>query len=283
MNFLLRNIPDYLVDKLNVLRQISFTALFALVFINIYYPFNAENWFHAKQGELFLYSSLYILAGMLVIVFSRMIFIGIGKSHKINYLLYIVWNLAEILLLAFTYTLMDVYMLGNEENPFELYFNLLVVTIFVLAIPYSLSWLYYSWQDQKRKLLELSTETSSEYSLRNMINFYDETDKLRFSLNADDVLYIESTDNYVTVYVQDKDRIKKIMLRNTMKRLEIELEKTLFRRCHRSFIVNFQNVKMVRLSGTSLYIYIDASEEIRIPVSRTYVEKVHETINQLSL
>jgi DNA-binding LytR/AlgR family response regulator len=220
---------------------------------------------------------------MLVIVFSRMIFIWIGKSHKINYLLYIVWNLAEILLLAFTYTVLDVYFLGNAENPFELYFRLLLLTVFVLAIPYSLSWLYYSWQDQKRKLFELSSETSSEYSLRNMVNFYDETDKLRFSLNADDVLYIESTDNYVTVYVQDKDRVKKVMLRNTMKRLEIELEKTLFRRCHRSFIVNFQNVKMVRLSGTSLFIYIDASEEIKIPVSRTYMEKVHETINQLSL
>ncbi|MFC2090102.1 LytTR family transcriptional regulator DNA-binding domain-containing protein [Bacteroidota bacterium] len=283
MNFILRQIPDYLVEKLNVLRQISFTALFALVFINIYSPFDAESWFNAKQGELFLYSSLFILAGMMVIVISRMIFIRIGNSFRINYLIYIFWTLAEIFVLAFTYTILEIFMLGNEENALELYFRLLVVTIFVLAIPYSLSWLYYSWQDQKRKLLELSKETSSEYSLRNMINFYDETDKLRFSLSADNVLYIESTDNYVTVYVQDKERIKKVMLRNTMKRLEIELEKTMFRRCHRSYMVNFQNVKMVRLVGTTLYIYIDATEEIKIPVSRTYVEKVHETINQLSL
>lgn len=283
MHFLLRKIPDYLVDKLNVLRQISFTALFALIFINIYSPFNAESWFDAGKAEFFLYSSLYILAGMLVIVFSRLILINIAQKTRINYLVFILWNLQEVVVLALAYTLMDVYILHSELNPFEQYIKLLLVTMFVLAIPYSLSWLYYSWQDQKRMLLELSKATSSEYSTRNMINFYDETDKLRFSLNSKDVLYIESTDNYVTVFVQDKERIKRIMLRNTMKRLEIELQKTLIRRCHRSFMVNFKNVKMVRLSGTNLFVYINATEEIKIPVSRTYTEKVHETINQLSV
>jgi len=257
--------------------------LFALIFINIYSPFNAESWFDAAKPEFFLYSSLYILAGMLVIVFSRLIFFGITQKTRINFLIYILWNLLEVIILALAYTLMDVYMLHNEINIFEQYIKLLFVTMFVLAIPYSLSYLYYSWQDQKRMLQELSKVTSSEYSTKNMINFYDETDKLRFSLNAVDVLYVESTDNYVTVFVEDKDRIKRIMLRNTMKRLEKELEKTLIRRCHRSFMVNFKNVKMVRLSGTNLFIYLKASEEIKIPVSRTYAEKVHETINQLSV
>lgn len=283
MHFLLRKIPAYLFDKLNVLRQISFTALFALIFINIYSPFNADSWFSAGKPEFFLYSSLYILAGMLVIVFSRLVFIRIAQKIRINFLIYILWNLVEILFLALAYTLMDIYLLHNELNPFEQYIKLLFVTLFVLAIPYSLSWLYYSWQEQKRMLQELSKATSSEFSTKNMINFYDETDKLRFSLNSIDVLYIESTDNYVTVFVEEKDRIKKIMLRNTMKRLEIELEKTLIRRCHRSFMVNFMNVKMVRLSGTNLFIYLKASEEIKIPVSRTYSEKVHEMINHLSV
>jgi len=283
MHFLLRKIPDYLVDKLNVLRQISFTALFALIFINIYSPFDAENWFEAGKAEFFLYSSLYILAGMLVIVFSRLFFINIAQKTRINYLIYILWNILEILILALAYTLMDIYILHNELNPFEQYIKLLLVTIFVLVIPYSLTWLYYSWQNQKRMLQELSKATTSEYSTRNMINFYDETDKLRFSLNSEDVLYIESTDNYVTVFIQDKERIKRIMLRNTMKRLEKELENTLIRRCHRSFMVNFKNVKMVRLSGTNLFIYLNTSDEIKIPVSRTYTEKVHETINQLSV
>ncbi len=106
---------------------------------------------------------------------------------------------------------------------------------------------------------------------------------MRFSVNSTDVLYIESTDNYVTIFFEDQERIKKFMLRNTMKRLEKELEKTQIRRCHRSFMVNFENVKMVRLKGTSLYIYVDTFEELKIPVSRTFAEKVHEFINTLSI
>lgn len=283
MNFLLRKIPSYLVDKQNVLQQISFTAIFALIFINIYAPFNAENWFNAGKAELFLYSSLYILAGMLVIVASRLVFIGLSRRTRINFLLYVFWIFMELLLLAGAYTVMDILILQNDMNPFEQFFRLLIVTLFVLAIPYALSWLYFSWLDQKRKLEELADVTSDAYSSRNMINFYDETDRLRFSIHASDVLFIESTDNYVTVYVQDKDRMKKVMLRNTMKRLEKELEKTLIRRCHRSYMVNFENVKMVRLSGTSLFIYLDNADESRIPVSRTYTEKVHEMINRLSV
>lgn len=283
MHFLLRKIPSYLVDKQNVLQQISFTAVFALIFINIYAPFNAETWFNAGKAELFLYSSLYILAGMLVIVASRLVFITLAQRTRINFLIYVFWIFMELLLLAAAYTGLDILILQNDTNPFEQFFRLLLVTLFVLAIPYALSWLYYSWQDQKRKLEELSSATSDEYSSRNMINFYDEADKLRFSLHASDVLFIESTDNYVTVYVQDKDRMKKVMLRNTMKRLEKELEKTMIRRCHRSYMVNFENVKMVRLSGTSLFVYLDNADESRIPVSRTYTEKVHEMINSLSV
>ncbi|MEX0982539.1 MAG: LytTR family DNA-binding domain-containing protein [Bacteroidales bacterium] len=283
MHFLLRQIPDYLVDKTNVLRQVSSTAIFALVFINIYAPFNAESWFNAGKAELFLFSSLYILAGMLVIVMSRLIFIRITRRTKIILVSYILWNLLEVFLLATTYTAIDFFLLQNEANPFEHFIKMLLGTLFVLIIPYSISWLWYSWQDQRRRLEELSIATSTEYLTKSMVNFYDETSKLRFSLNSKDVLYIESTDNYVTVFVEDGDRLKKIMLRNTMKRLEKELEKTMICRCHRSYMVNFENVKMVRLSGTNLYIYLQNKEGKRIPVSRTYTEQVHEMINKLEV
>jgi len=94
---------------------------------------------------------------------------------------------------------------------------------------------------------------------------------------------VESTDNYVTVHTTEKGMIKKIMLRNTMKRLEKELEGTLIQRCHRSYMVNFENIKLVKLISTNLYIYMDFPEEIRIPVSRTYAEHVHEFLNRVSL
>jgi DNA-binding LytR/AlgR family response regulator len=283
MSFITRNVPEYLTNRLNVLRQIVFTAVFALVFLNIYSPFNASSWFEAGEVEFFIYSSLYILAGMLFILISRLGFTAVSERRKLNFFMYIAWIVVEILVLSLLYALMGNFVLKSQGTLIQQYYKAFIVTVFVLAIPYSISWLYYSWKDQQSQLQKLSEATSDEYITRRMINFYDETGKLRFTLNSIDVLYIESTDNYVTLLVRDNERIKKVMLRNTMKRLEKELEKTLIRRCHRSYMVNFENVKMVRLLGTSLFIYLENPDELRIPVSRTYAEKVHEFLNTMSV
>jgi hypothetical protein len=48
-------------------------------------------------------------------------------------------------------------------------------------------------------------------------------------------------------------------------------------------MVNFENIKLVKLISTNLYIYLDFPDEIRIPVSRTYAEHVHEFLNRVSL
>ena len=161
--------------------------------------------------------------------------------------------------------------------------GLLFITLLVLAIPYSLSWLWLSLKDKRSKLEKLTENTSLEFKEKKMISFRDETEKLRFSIKSVDILFVESTDNYVTVHTIENGKNKKIMLRNTMKRLEKELEGTLIQRCHRSYMVNFENIKLVKLISTNLYIYMDFSEEIRIPVSRTYAEHVHEFLNRVSL
>ena len=148
-------------------------------------------------------------------------------------------------------------------------------------ITWAFSWL--ALKDKRLKLENLTENTSQEFRKKKMIIFRDETEKLRFSIKSMDILFVESTDNYVTVHTIERGKLKKIMVRNTMKRLERELEGTLIQRCHRSFMVNFENIKLVKLISTNLYIYMDFQEEIRIPVSRTYAEHVHEFLNRVSL
>ena len=38
-------IPPYLYDKKNSITMILFTALFALLFINLFQPFGSRNWY----------------------------------------------------------------------------------------------------------------------------------------------------------------------------------------------------------------------------------------------
>ncbi len=270
-------------DRSTIITQVMFVSIFALVFINIYSPFNASSWFEVGRIEFFFYSSAFILSGMLIIVVSKLIFVLLAGKIRFTYLLFGLWNLAEIVLLALAYLVVDLYLLKSGAALVERFTGLLFITLLVLAIPYSLSWLWLSLKDKRSKLENQMLNTSTEFREKRMITFRDESDKLRFSIKSTGILFIESTDNYVTVHTNEEGKLKKVMLRNTMKRLEKELEGTLIQRCHRSYMVNFENIKQVKLISTNLYIYMDFPEEIRIPVSRTYAEHVHEFLNRVSL
>ena len=283
MKILFREIPDYLKDRSTIITQVMFVSIFALVFINLYSPFNASSWYEVGRIEFFFYSSALILSGMLVIVFSKLIFVLISRRTRVTYLLFGIWHLVEIVLLAAAYLVVDLYLLKSGAEPMERFSGLLFITLLVLAIPYSLSWLWLSLKDKRETLEQLTRNTSREYQNSRMITFRDESEKLRFSIKSRDILFVESTDNYVTVHINEEGKLRKIMLRNTMKRLEKEMEGTLIQRCHRSFMVNFENIKLVKLISTNLYIYMDFPGEIRIPVSRTYAEHVHEFLNRVSL
>ena len=283
MKIISREIPDYLKDKSTIITQVMFVSIFALVFINIYSPFNASSWFEVGRIEFFFYSSAFILSGMLIIVISKLIFVLLAVRIRFTYFSFGIWNLMEIVLLAAAYLVVDLYLLKSGAELVERFTGLLFITLLVLAIPYSLSWLWLSLKDKRGKLENLTKYTSQEFRERQMVSFRDETEKLRFSIKSRDILFVESTDNYVTVHTNEEGKLKKVMLRNTMKRLERELGGTLIHRCHRSYMVNFENIKLVKLISANLYIYMDFPEEIRIPVSKSYAEHVHEFLNRVSL
>ena len=68
-----QKIPSYIYGKQNIVRLILWTALFALVFINIYKPFSSTSWYKVSEFKFFVFSSLIILTGVLVVVLSRII------------------------------------------------------------------------------------------------------------------------------------------------------------------------------------------------------------------
>ena len=51
-----QKIPSYIYGKQNIVRLILWTALFALVFINIYKPFSSTSWYYSVPlGEAACY------------------------------------------------------------------------------------------------------------------------------------------------------------------------------------------------------------------------------------
>lgn len=277
MNILYQKVPSYLYEKANMIKLVCFTALFALIFINIYKPFNSENWYHVSDFMFFLSSSVIILTGVLVVVISRIILFYYAKKHAISYIKYGLWILAEIFFMALFYT---GYVLSLKENIGTIdlskaFKESITNTSLVLLLPYAILMLYFSWQEKNRQLQAIGDE-KPEHSLKyNVVLFYDEKGELRLSIQRDNLLYIESADNYVIIwYINKKNTATKFLLRSTLKALESQLSETHILRCHRSYMVNFDQIKIIRREKDGVYLELGVEGVPDIPISKTYSEKV---------
>lgn len=277
------NIPSYLTEKGNIVRLILLTAAFALIFINIYAPFGVETWYNVTEWELLLYSSLVILTGVLVVVVSRILMYWITKKYRLNYWHYVGWVFAEVFFMALFYALFEKFFLKDARFfPFLLKTSM-KNTALVLLLPYSVLWLYFSWREKKLQLLKLSEGQPLIDNSKNMIPFSDEKGVLRFSVKTENILYLESADNYVNIFYLDNGKILRYILRNTIKRIEENIKGTEIIRCHRSYMVNFEKVKILRKEKEELILELDVPNSIKIPVSKTYIENVMGTFTRFSL
>ncbi len=274
-------IPPYLNEKKNIVRLIIFTSLFALVFINIYSPFGADRWFNVTRVQFFTYSSLIILTGVLVVVISRVIMYQASKKHTLLLWQFLLWIFAEVLAMAMSYALFEKFFLGDAR----LFPDLVRVssrnTALVLLLPYSVSWLYFSWNDKKEQIERLADGQAITPGTRNMIPFYDDKGILKFSVKKENLLYLESAENYVSICYINKDKVSKYLLRDTLKKIEETFSGSEIVRCHRSYMVNFDKVKVIRRDKDGLKLGFDNPQVTDIPVSKTYVNTVMETFSRL--
>ena len=270
-------IPGYLTEKRNITNLIVFTAAFALVFINFYAPFGVELKYQVTPLELLFYSSMIILTGVLVVVVSRVIMYHRCKRKQINHYQYILWSLAEVLFMALFYTLYEKVFLKDGRLVADLLKVSIQNTALVLLLPYSVLWLYFSWKDKKMLLADLVSGSHAAEPAKNMVPFYDEKGVLRLSVKMENLLYIEASDNYVTIGYLNKDKVSRFLLRNTLKRMEELFANTPMIRCHRSFMVCLDKVKVIRKDKDGLMLELDVPIALDLPVSKTYVDKIMGT------
>ena len=273
------NIPSYLYDKANINRLILFTALFALLFINIFQPFGSRGWYpDISDFKYFFFSSLIILTGMLVVVISRLIMLLYVKKHTVTYLQYTLWVVGEILSMSLFYSLFSKFIpeQGMKRDFMEIFHKSTVNTSLVLLLPYAILWLYFSWRDKNSLLQKMVTVDQGNVALRkNLIAFTDEKGELRISIMLENLLYIDSSDNYVTIHYLNKSKLSHFLIRNSLKWMDENLTKdSQLVRCHRGFIVNLDKVKVLRKNKGGIIMELDVVNVPDIPVSATYYDSV---------
>jgi hypothetical protein len=277
-----KQLPAYHNKKQNIVRLVLFTSVFALVFINIYSPFGSDKWYNVNKLQFIVYSSLTILTGVLVVVISRMIMYRYCRKKSLKIWQFLLWIFGEILMMALFYTLFEKIVLKDERFIADLFKLSARNTALVLLLPYTISWLYLAWQDKNEQIGKMAEGQPPSSASRDMIPFYDDKGVLKFSIKKENLLYIESAENYVNIYYLNKNKVSKYLLRDTLKKIEEDFAGTEIIRCHRSYMVNFEKVKVIRKDRDGLMLELDNPSVIDIPVSKTYVNSVMQTFSRFA-
>ena len=275
--FLKDKIPGYLLGKYQLIGTVTFSVLFAVVFLNIYIPFSDTAWFGLGDSSMFLLTVIFIAIAILTLISSRMLMYKIKDFFEINFLEYIIWCILEIVTICGLYTGFTAGLAVPEvETAWEVFGRSLLYATIALGFPYLISGMYFAIIDKNNtiKLMNYEDVVTDEPLKPEMkttkITLFDNSGSLKLSINPENLYYIESDDNYIKVwYTDNKGEIKQYMLRCRLKTVEETFRNVGLVRCNRKYIVNIHKVATLRKESEG-YVLDLANETIPpLPVTKT--------------
>ncbi|WP_075349144.1 LytTR family DNA-binding domain-containing protein [Algoriphagus marinus] len=122
------------------------------------------------------------------------------------------------------------------------------------------------WSFGKYKEKRLENE---KIEIRGMGNY----ESLRLQMN--DLICIQSSDNYVEVIFKEGEKLKTQLIRNKLTSVEEQLPELI--RTHRSFLINPYHFKQWKTGNRKVQILL--SDGIEVPVSKTYQDILKSAVN----
>ena len=219
--FLKDKIPGYLLGKYQLIGTVTFSVLFAVVFLNIYIPFSETAWFGLGDSSTFVLTIIFIAISILTLIASRMLMYKIKDLFEINYSEYIIWCVLEIVTISGFYTGLTMgHVLPQNETSWEVFGRAMLYGTIALGIPYLISGMYFAIIDKNNtiRLMNFENVVTDEpvkpEAQMSKITLFDNSGALKLSLNPDSLYYIESDDNYIKVwYTDNKAELKQYTLR----------------------------------------------------------------------
>ncbi|MBO5419690.1 MAG: LytTR family transcriptional regulator [Bacteroidales bacterium] len=275
-------LPKYLLGKYQLIGTVTFSVLFAVVFLNIYIPFSETAWFELGDSVMFLRTLVFIAAAIMILVLSRLLMYRSKMLFEMTYLEYIIWCLLEIVVISAFYTWLTVDMTSPvDESHLKVFGRSLLYGSIALGIPYLIAGMYFAIIDKNNTIRLMNYENvvtdepQKPDSSMQKITLFDNSGTLKLSVSPENLYYIESDDNYIKVwYTDNKGELKQYMLRCRLKTVEDSFKGSGLVRCNRKYIVNIKKVTMLRKESEG-YVLDLANESIpSLPVTKTYTDIV---------
>ena len=301
-----KKLPHYLIEKNNLIVQVTISVLFAIAFLAVYIPLSntTTSWFSLEDPDKFMYTAFFIIFSTIFLIFSRVMMFYMSK-RLIRFTLpkYIFWMLGEIALIGLFHAYISLGIIHVEDYVSDYSKALIIgksilITFIALGFPFIVTDLSFALLDAQRVLriakgVIQSNENDAAKTQKNatsepmvtdtpdIVNFHDYTGALKFTVKLENIYYIKAEGNYVNVFYNNKGGISSFVLRNKIQTIEDNLAGTPLMRCHRTYIVNTNNIKLIRTEDEGYYIDFNQTGLESVPVSNTYREKIVKRFTEL--
>lgn len=288
-----KKLPHYLIEKNNLVVQVAISVLFAIAFLALYIPLSDSTtaWFSVEEENQFIYTAFFIISSTIFLVLSRIIMYYMSKRLiRFTYPKFILWTVGEIVLIGLFHAYISLSVMHVETYSHALIIGKsILITFIALGFPFIVTDLSFAIIDGQRVLkiaksmintnetnnkTQKTTVESTVTDNPDIINFHDYAGALKFTVKLENIYYIKAEGNYVNVFYNNKGGISSFVLRNKIQAIEDSLAGTPLMRCHRTYIVNSNNIKLIRTEDEGYYIDFNQPGLESVPVSRTYSEKI---------
>ncbi len=247
-------------------------GIFVALFLLIFQPFGSAQWDDPAK--------FYILAGYGLVTFACLAGVGLVFPRVFRSIFdekdwtvgrEIGWTLFMIVFIAFGNILYSQWTMGNGFGRVLLWLG---ITVAVGMIPATVITLL-SYARLLRKYAGIDLEVKKREPLVNSaaaateITFIAENEKDILRIPEDELLFIESADNYSEIVFLQNEKLKKTLLRGSLSRFEEQAHHPDVVRCHRSFVVNLRQVASISGNAQGYKLQLQ-NYPSPIPVARRY-------------
>lgn len=240
-------------------------AIWIFVFLYFTEPLDVSDFNHTEK---LIYLPLYGIVGAVLYVIVLPFQVWLYKKNKG------VWKLSSELLLFAIFIIISIFCLRLfylqvivewHPNAYDFWYHLksIMLPALLTILPIVIIGRFAFGKYKNKKLEEQKIEIQGEGNY----------ESLRLLLN--DLICIQSSDNYVEVFYLDGTMLKKSLIRNTLSKVADTFPELL--RTHRGFIINPFHFKSWKTEKGKHFLSL--AQDIEVPISKTYLDNVKALLN----
>lgn len=260
---------------------VAFSVFVAFIFLNFFEPFGLYYDESISHEEVFVELFIAMLVAFIILLLSQFVVRALFKINSFTPITLLLWFLFEAIFVASAWLVLEILTVDFSGTLLNVWLENILAYTLIMFIPYFLYVSYVHNRDLIKKLKNDNRVRELETIKIKDIILKDENHIVKLVLKPENLLFIQSSDNYVELNFMENGILSKFLLRNSIKNLEATFINTPIIRCHRSYIVNTTNIELVKKTTSGFNLKINLVPEIIIPVSKSYISEFKKHTSQL--